>query len=235
MRLLVDMGNSRIKWWGPGVTGCEPLNRLELAVKQWRWLELNGIFVSCVSASSAKQMFFESCIKTLGVEPEFVAVRQGFMGLKLAYENTQSFGVDRWLAMLSGLREVSGKDFVVVDAGTAITVDFVCSAEHLGGWILPGVAHQKRFYQGLFDGVTKESLDITKTTPGRSTIDGVKSGLGNLAQGVVQMIRSCAEESLEDPVFFVTGGDAGVFVRLASDFVIRDNMVFDGLSLVSPV
>ena len=41
-------------------------------------------------------------------------------------------GVDRWLAIL-GAAKLTDKPFAVIDAGTAVTVDFVADGQHLGG------------------------------------------------------------------------------------------------------
>ena len=61
------------------------------------------------------------------------------MVLKLFY-NPVTLGVDRWLACLAAHRTYQ-QDVLVIDAGTAITIDIVTSnGIHLGGYIIPGMA-----------------------------------------------------------------------------------------------
>ena len=59
-------------------------------------------------------------------------------GLVNAYTETDRMGADRWHAMYAAWQADAG-GFAVVDAGSAITIDYVAdSGKHLGGYILPG-------------------------------------------------------------------------------------------------
>lgn len=232
MRLLVDMGNSRVKWRGEGVSGDAPMSQLEGVIEKWRILNVDNILVSCVSSSPVKRKLVSLCADNLSVEPQFVVVAQGFMSLKLAYERVENLGVDRWLAMLWGLSSASGKDFVVVDAGTAITVDFVRGSEHLGGWILPGFGYQCGFYESLFEQTAISGVEFSEVNPGRSTIECVRSGLGVVAHGMSQNIQGSAHSVLDQPTIFMTGGDARLMSGLIANCAVWENMVLDGLSLL---
>ena len=55
------------------------------------------------------------------------------------YRDPERLGVDRWLALIAA-RERSKQPTVIVDAGSACTIDLLDSeGRHLGGYILPGL------------------------------------------------------------------------------------------------
>ncbi|WP_352284776.1 type III pantothenate kinase, partial [Pseudoalteromonas sp. Q18-MNA-CIBAN-0097] len=57
-----------------------------------------------------------------------------------AYEHVGNLGIDRWLALIAGFTLYPNTACIVVDAGTATTIDVLDSEGlHLGGWILPGL------------------------------------------------------------------------------------------------
>ena len=57
-----------------------------------------------------------------------------------SYSDISTMGIDRWLAMIATVGLYPKKsDFVIVDAGTAITCDVIFRHAHIGGWIIPGL------------------------------------------------------------------------------------------------
>ena len=72
-------------------------------------------------------------------------------GLRLHYERPETFGVDRLLA-LRAARARAGGACLVVDAGTAVTVDgLTADGVHCGGWIAPGYRRQRAGLAALLE------------------------------------------------------------------------------------
>ena len=68
--------------------------------------------------------------------------------------------MDRWLAMVASLQLYHQQNILVIDAGTATTIDLVNShGQHIGGWIMPGI-------KTLF-----ESLQLTTQKVNATAID----------------------------------------------------------------
>ena len=72
------------------------------------------------------------------VIPIQLTAQKSCCGLTSGYENFNQLGDDRWFAM-QGAIGIYNVPTVVVDAGTALTVDAIVDGQHLGGLIVPGM------------------------------------------------------------------------------------------------
>ena len=132
--------------------------------------------------------------------------------IKVSYRTPATLGVDRVCAAVGAAALEPGKWLVVVDAGTAVTVDVVsCSGEYAGGDIAPGIGmqldalhrHTSRLPQVEPEGELP-SWGVDTETAIRC---GVVRGVGAL---VADTARSVERMSGERPVVFITGGDASL-------------------------
>jgi type III pantothenate kinase len=150
--LLIDAGNSRIKWAMLGTDGVlrghgsvdtaaarsnasDLLSLLDAA----RSDSLSRVIVSNV-AGEAVQRAIDSALSTLSVEP-FRSV-QDCGGVRNHYQDPSQLGADRFAALLGAhaIGDASGADKLVVMAGTALTIDALTSeGNFLGGSIAPGI------------------------------------------------------------------------------------------------
>lgn len=91
-------------------------------------------------------------------------------GVTNAYTNYRHLGVDRWLTLMAAT-QLTGHDAVIIDAGSAITIDLLSRHKgHLGGAILPGFNTNLQRFKGLFPLVDFNDADIENTNvPGCST------------------------------------------------------------------
>lgn len=153
-------------------------------------------------------------------------VRNYWQGLALAYNEPETLGIDRWLTLvaLAGRKRPA----VVIDAGTAMTVDAVDAGDrHLGGYILPGLSLMRRAL--VDDTFALPCVDLPgRGRPGRNTADCIANGsIVALAGAVEQSIRHFA---LPRPDVVWTGGDAET-IRPATDrpgkFV--PELIFEGM------
>ena len=136
--LLVDQGNSRLKlgWLDEGLR--------EIAIAELDQIAAqlpahpDRVWVSSV-AGEDHTMALRTALARLRVEVREVSVERYRRHLPTHYAADQ-LGVDRWLAALAGYDSAQGS-CVVVDAGTATTIDLVdASGVHQGGYILAGEA-----------------------------------------------------------------------------------------------
>mgnify|MGYP006265927993 FL=1 len=149
MKLLIDIGNSRLKWTLADATTLANVQSLdyrlasnwEILAADWQTLcEPEHILVASVAASDCLNKLM-SLFKPLwpNCPVHTVEVISSFAGVDIAYSNPRALGVDRWLALLATQHYYSGKN-CIVDCGTAITVDLLnTKGEHQGGLIVPGL------------------------------------------------------------------------------------------------
>lgn len=228
MLLEVDVGNSRLKWrlrTGDKVTDTHfyPTSSIDSVE------HLKNIFIGvdkalisrAVVASVVPEVsqWFSAWAKQYSLDIVFVEVERQCKGVVNGYEDVSAMGVDRWLALLAASQYSS--NCLVIDAGSAITVDLLVGNKHQGGYIVPGLnlMHQSLFRNTGKVQVERSSL-VKSTEPGKSTEQAVSSGLMLMLKGLVyssfEKVFSTAKVA---PLVVVTGGDGDELAEL---------LVFDG-------
>ncbi len=236
MILLMDVGNTRLKFscWDrennePAVLsqqeaivhhGHFPLiiDEIQEAIQQNTRQSETGsqgrptrILVSCVAGKLAEQSIRESCQRCFNIDPEFARTQKNFKSLKIAYEQPDRLGVDRWLAILAakgslGLKKTS---VCVVDSGSALTIDIVSAkGDHQGGFIIPGF---HLMYDSLLNGtheIHADKTSLNKLDWGKDTSEAVSQGALFALVATVNESYRCFKEQEGDVCMVLTGGDA---------------------------
>ena len=144
--LLVDVGNTRVKWAtsnGEQLTPGRSAAYAEWSADDWRRALLGErgferVLVASVARGEAVDRLRTAVRVATGREAEFVASTPEAAGVRNAYRDPAQLGVDRWLAIVAAHRDPGGA-CCVVDVGTAATIDAVRGdGQHLGGFIVPG-------------------------------------------------------------------------------------------------
>lgn len=193
--LLVDIGNTRIKWavlraGRLGPQRAEPFAR-------WKARDfsrevfgggkgIDRIIVSSVAGSRVNRMFAEAARHAHGPKPEFVASQRRAGGVSTAYAEPWRLGVDRFVMAIGGHQLAKGRAVCIVSIGTALTIDLVdARGRHRGGAILPGPTLMVDSLLAKTDGIRR------RATGGRSGGAASKSsGSGSLVDGVAGARRS---------------------------------------------
>lgn len=160
------------------------------------------------------------------------------LGVQNGYEHPGLLGVDRWLGVLAGYRLSNG--CVVVDCGSAITIDIVLPAgTHVGGYILPGLRLMKESLRVNTRNVPidPDSEPATLRIPGRKTLDAVGHGVFMTAVSTIDRIyaEACDRYGLVLPLF-LTGGDADIVAPgIRAPHAVWRDMVYGGLEALFPM
>ncbi|KAA3631422.1 MAG: type III pantothenate kinase [Proteobacteria bacterium] len=236
--LLVDVGNSRIKWRLTGEAYAEgfcPLNVLVGGVPlSWKSLPMpRWVMVSQVSENSLRDDMRRWCAEKWSIEPRFVEATQKVPGVENRYSNVRQLGVDRWLAIVAA-RRLGEDPAAVIDCGTAITMDLVNrDGDFLGGMILPG----RRMFESSFRQRVPYLDPASKTDPvfpSTNTADAIALGIRTaLVASIDRFVENAGKLLGETPVLRFTGGDGrwlrGLCTRDAS---VHQNLVLDGLQIL---
>lgn len=243
--LLLDVGNSRLKWGvlvGDAIaeTGHCPLPDLQqqgAAILESQLPEGIVAAIACnVAGGPVAAMLDDFVRSTFGSHIEFVKSSATAGGVTNAYENPEQLGVDRWVAMI-GARAATSAACLVVDAGTAITLDAMDEhGQHLGGQIVPGFALMAAaLHSNTSDlpGIDTKQWSAASAHPALAT-----STEGAITQGIIGGILGAVERGVQSvrtesaaAVVLLTGGDAGIIHgRLQYPAELRPNLVLEGLA-----
>lgn len=243
MTLLVDLGNSRLKWaWADGARladqGVAEHAQDGLAqCLESAWARVRRprrVVVSNVAGEMAAAVLTGWTLGRWGVAPEVVVARESACGVRNAYSEPAQLGADRWAALI-GAWSLRPGAACVVDCGTAVTVDVLAAdGAHLGGLILPGLAMMRAALLAGTRGVrpvgAPEVALLARNTAGAvagGTLYALVAALDRIAEEVVAESR--------DPVSLViTGGDAGgLLPLLARRWVHQPDLVLRGLAVIA--
>lgn len=139
-----------------------------------------------------------------------------------SYHTPQTLGADRLAAAVGAWAMYPDSDIMVVDFGTAITIDYVVDGAFVGGNISPGVTTR---FRALADytaclplcEATEDVLEYGRTT--REAIEqGVMRGVEHEIRGYVEAF---SKENGKKHIIF-TGGDAKYFVKRIKNTIFAD-------------
>jgi type III pantothenate kinase len=237
MNLLIDMGNTRLKWAVGNYLDIAPGQAIENVkidraafTQLWRAIpQPTQLAISCVSTSQLSDLVV-SVANELWPGIGMVQAKseaQGF-GVTNAYQEPEKLGVDRWLGMIAGYNQYQ-KTLCIVGCGTAITVDVVdSSGRHLGGLIGSGLRLMK---ESLAKGTENLSLNETVYPFGLATNTDAAVYNGTLlaACGLIEFVLKNQPDTTQ---LLLTGGDAEVIAPHLSRLAIIDpDLVLRGLAL----
>ncbi len=237
MIVLVDSGNTRIKWrllqggkviaeGAALLADPEPFSGL----KRWRD-QITEVAASSVGSEQSCRALERAFARISSAPVSFYWSERARNGLINSYQDVGKMGADRWHAMV-GAWSTCREGLVVVDAGSAVTVDYVGpDGAHIGGYILPGLQMMRRSLKLDAARIGFDEDDQLNTQPGRSTGECANHGLAWLTLGAIERIKADAANYGLARVL-LTGGDAQRFEALGLHAEYRPALVFEGLQLV---
>ena len=129
--------------------------------------------------------------------------------ISVSYENADTLGADRLADCLYGFAAHPGKNQIIIDAGTAITVDFLKNGkEFAGGTILPGLITQLKSLHESTSSLPAVELDeITAEFPGKSTQSSMTTGVTFGTSGALSfLVERYKQQFGSDAIVLATGG-----------------------------
>ncbi len=97
---------------------------------------------------------------------------------KIEYETPETLGPDRIAAVAGAFNMFPGKEVLIIDAGTALTFDFLSGQCLQGGNISPGLTMRFKALNKFTDKLPLVSHQLkTFTFPGRNTTDAILAGV----------------------------------------------------------
>lgn len=241
MDLLLDLGHTRLKWawWsadGVAAHGATPWADMQPAAlldRLGRHPEPpRRIAIAAVAGARLVEGLMGALRTRFSAEPRVLGASGRCVGVVNGYAEPAQLGVDRWAALLGAWSRAPGCASVVVDAGSALTVDLLRSdGQHLGGSIAPGLA----LARDAFYSCTGRDVQAGTAHPdgvARTTADAVATGALLGAVGAVE--RAWRRQTTRSPDkcrVWLTGGDAQVLsAALEVPHTVAVNLVFEGMA-----
>lgn len=248
MLLVIDMGNTTT------VTG---LFREEKLVHRWRLtsvrktsdevgiLLLNLLSLASVSPSEIKGVIMASVVPTMDC-----IVREAFqnylalecikvtpdmdLGIEIAYKNKWEVGADRLVNSVAGVARY-GAPLIVVDFGTAVTLDVISrDGAYLGGTISPGLITGMEALFGKTSKLPQVGLEAPERVIGCSTKSAIQSGIVYGTAGAVDgLVRRIWKELGYESTVAATGGHGAAVAEVSETIGHVDPwLTLEGLRII---
>ena len=220
MNLLIDIGNSRLKWavsdqdnWQ---TGSEQVSGSGLSVildNIWQDVARPDkiVIASVVDPDRASQIG-EWLRSRWSLSPIWVTAQKQQLGVTNCYQNPETLGADRWAALIAA-RNLTPKSAIVIDCGTAVTVDFLSDdGKFNGGVIFPGLSMLRKSLVTGTSNIQQHEADDS-VMPACNTEQGVAAGTLQGWLGAIQhVVDNYRVKFGKEAEVIVTGGDVDKFI-----------------------
>lgn len=248
MLLLIDAGNTRVKWahvddnapsgqWTS--SGSVAHDHLDDLVAAWRSLDVKRVLVSNVAGAMMRGRI-EGMLLTAHPNSliEWFVSSASCAGMRNGYRQPQQLGSDRFASAIGARAMFPGQALLVATCGTATTIDAI-SADGVftGGMILPGLKlmaeslarNTAQLPQVIAQG---ENLPLFADNTDEAIVSGcISAQVGAIERAYAGFARTQPDE----PVHCIVAGGAGALLakHLAIPCIHVDNLVLPGLQTVA--
>jgi len=241
--LLVDIGNTRIKWTVQRRARAGRVHALPHrgkgaafdAVVRAVPRDVERVVAVCVAGAKLERALAAAVRRRFGVRVEFVRSTRLAAGVRNGYRETWRLGADRWVGVIAAHAIAGARPVLVANVGTALTLDVVSAdGRHRGGAIAPGPA---TMIASLLHGTHGIRRRARGARPGGARVRGLfapdtasalEAGAAIAAAALVDRAVAEARAFGARPLVLLTGGGAAQLrthiksaVRVIPDLVLR--------------
>jgi type III pantothenate kinase len=235
VRLFVDIGNTRTKYTVEKQGELSSIQTERNENINNNWLKSITASVKTIIVASVSEAYlvdvFSDYANQQAIEFLNVISESKRFGVTSSHKQPKTLGIDRWLTLLAANTLFKKENVLIIDAGTATTIDLLDNkGMHLGGWILPGI-------DILFDSLLLNTSQIHATKEhqvdlsfGKSTSEGVNNACWAATLGFVeQSIKSAKKEVSLDKILLTGGNAEKLGALLSTKHLIVHELVFLGM------
>lgn len=230
--LYLDIGNSSIKaaykeeldWERPDSFLIK--NAAELV----GWINEHRRNFGSVVISSVVEDTTKAIVERLDIKEVRVLSIDDIPSELLDYKTPATLGIDRFLSCY-GAVALTGNPVVVIDIGTACTIDYMSSDfVFRGGVIMPGIGILEKSIRDYAPGLPAVLRSIPEKWPGKSTKESLKLGLYGMYRDSIRAALSKYEEQFDNFDVVITGGAADWMSSILDrESKIRPILIFEGM------
>jgi type III pantothenate kinase len=234
MNLIVDIGNTNTKL--TIFDGKAKLLQTRINELSCEELEksLSGYKIKRAIVSSVKklpphmaELFFPD------IKYVHVLSHKSLLPFTLEYDSPETLGTDRIAAAAGAYNLFPDSEILIIDAGTAITFDFLSSNVFKGGNISPGLTMRFKALNKFTDQLPLVSPSADFTFPGRNTVDAITAGvITGVTYEINEYIRTFVNKH-NDFKIILTGGDSEYLKdKVNHQITYMPDIVVDGLNYI---
>lgn len=196
--ILCDIGNSNVDFYHDGKIWSQSLREFK-------------------EYSSKDKIYYINVNENLN---DILKKKKNFINIEKYFDLDtiyQGMGIDRIASCYTI------KDGIVVDAGSAITVDVMSNEIHLGGYILPGLNAYESCYAKISKKLEKRlNPNVATDALPQCTEDAI-------SYAVMKPILMLLQETCKDKRIFFTGGDGKFFSKFFKNAIYDKSLIFRGM------
>lgn len=236
MNLIIDLGNTRIKYFV--FNNDKEIDSTNLNLSDWE-IELNKLLdnypsisrciISDVNGSITKEI--ENFLSPL---PLIYCSSELKLPFESKYNPFNQLGSDRIALITSSMIEYPKEDILIIDLGTCITYDILTSnAIHLGGSISPGYLMRYRALNKFSGKLPLLEPEMVYEVIGENTEQAIHSGVTN---GIISEIKETVNYYKKEFKFLkviLSGGDAQKLSKTLKNTIFANkNFLAKGLNFI---
>lgn len=217
--LFIDIGHSFVKWRMPK----SKINIIKISDFDCGLLpKIDNIWLSCVSSCSIAEKINNHFKNVVNIK-----TLKKFKDIHIGYKNSSLMGVDRFLAILAANQHYPQKDLLIIDIGSAVTMDILHKDnKHYGGLIMPGI---KLLRESFVKFTINDSL-INAIDFANDTKSCWLAGTANMFISAIDYQIKKFLKNYKDGKVILSGSFAkDIATYINADFVVYDNLVLDGI------
>ena len=236
MNLIIDVGNTSVKLaifkqrkliFKETVTLDNIRHAVDNINKMFKDVE-KAIISSVGKLKKSDVNYFKKSFKVIVLDD---STKVPFQNL---YKSSETLGVDRIALVSASVQQYFKQNVLIIDAGTCITYDFICSEnKYYGGAISPGIRIRYQSLNNLTANLPLLETKLPQNFIGNSTAESIHSGIIN---GILLEIEGAInkyDKKYKDLTVILTGGDADFLSkRLKSGIFANSNFLLEGLNYI---
>ncbi|MDO4758941.1 MAG: type III pantothenate kinase [Rikenellaceae bacterium] len=236
MRLLIDIGNTRAKVAVADAEGNIEVvgEQVELAKSALAEVVATyGVEAALISSTRGDAAQWAMQLRELGIEAVALDAATP-LPIEIAYRTPETLGRDRVAAAVGAATRFADRNCLVIDFGTAITIDLVTAeGEFLGGMISPGMESRFRALHDYTQALPLCEATDAEISVARTTREAIEQGVMNSVQFEIEGYIARFSAIYADLCVIVTGGGAKYFVKRIKNAIFAEpNLVFCGLNQI---
>ncbi len=246
MWLLIDIGNTRIKWAMQATAQTTKTTIFAeshaTALAQLTILMQSHLF-SHIHAASVADPYWQAQITQLAQQhQQAITWHQSSAmayGVHNHYNNPSTLGIDRWLSLIAAKHLFPNQAGLIINAGTAITVDSLdANGYFLGGCIASGLHLQTQALQTKTAQLNVPLHHIPTVNYPKNTQDAMYLGILRSLAGLISLQRNRMQQDQIPPQYcLISGGDASSIIPHLpqENWIIQqeENLTLCGLSTIA--
>ena len=235
MNLIIDIGNNSAKFFlfqgEQIILHTRKENSSFDVIDEWNKLyDIDKVIVSSVITDSENLLDEISRLQC----PVIRFDKSTPLPLEVNYRTPGTLGSDRIAAAVGAWSEAPGRNILIIDAGSAITIDFVSKdGKYNGGNIAPGIKMRLRALHEYTDRLPMVEKEGDTPAIGYDTETAIRSGVIN---GICHEIEGYINEFKQkycDVLVFLTGGDEKPLKNRIKSCIFADKyLVAKGLNRI---